>query len=78
MAVKGYRAAIITAGEMADSLMGCLYPGPRGRAARAGAQLVEAQNVAKALKDEGLQAKLLLTKGDVASIREIEGCQSGI
>jgi tetratricopeptide (TPR) repeat protein len=66
-AVKGYRAANNYSGEMADSLNGFAFTlAHAGRADEAGAQLVEAQNVAKALKDEGLQAKLLLTKGDVA------------
>ncbi|MGC2853022.1 MAG: tetratricopeptide repeat protein [Candidatus Acidiferrum sp.] len=66
-AVKGYRAANNYSGEMADSLNGYAFAlAHAGRADEASAQLTEAQNVAKSLKDEGLQAKMLLTKGDVA------------
>jgi eukaryotic-like serine/threonine-protein kinase len=69
-AVKGYRAANNYSGEMADALDSYAFAlAHAGQADEASAQLAEAEKVAKSLQDEGLQAKLLLTKGDIALFR---------
>jgi eukaryotic-like serine/threonine-protein kinase len=66
-AVKGYRAANNYSDEMCEALNGYAFAlAHAGRADEASAQLAEAQKVASSVNEPGLQAQLLLTKGDIA------------